>query len=47
VYFHRDWQFYEFNVFRAEGFPARRSLGLYRTVMKLYTKHVIEDDFLS
>lgn len=42
VYFHRDWRFYEFNVFRAEGFPSRRSLGLYRTTSLLHT--LVDDD---
>lgn len=42
VFFHRDWRFYEFNVFRAEGFPARRQLGLYSTTMLLHS--AVEDD---
>jgi len=36
VYFHNDWRFYEFNVFRAEQVPMRRTIGVTRTVLKLY-----------
>lgn len=38
VYFHRDWRFYEFNVFRAEQIRTRRTIGVTRTVMRLYEK---------
>lgn len=47
VLFHKDWRFYEFNIFRAEGFPERRSLGLYNTVQALYTKVEDEADLLT
>jgi hypothetical protein len=47
VMFHKEWQFYEFNVFRGEGFPPRPTLGLYNTIMSLYAKRVDEDNLLS
>lgn len=45
--FHREWRFYEYNVYRAEGFPSRPALGLYRTVMVLFAKPADEDNLLS
>ena len=45
--YHKDWRFYEFNIFRAEGFPERRSLGLYNTVQALYTPKLDDADLLS
>lgn len=47
VLFHKDWRFYEFNIFRAEGFPERRALGLYNTVQALYTKAVDDENLLT
>ena len=47
MFFHKDWRFYEFNIFRAEGFPERRSLGMYHTVQALYTKAADDADLLS
>mmetsp|Transcript_80800 Transcript_80800/g.158644 ORF Transcript_80800/g.158644 Transcript_80800/m.158644 type:complete len:428 (+) Transcript_80800:159-1442(+) len=47
VMYHKEWRFYEFNVFRAEGFPERRSLGLYKTAFTLQTKQADEDDLLA
>lgn len=44
---HRDWRFYEFNIFRAEGFPDRRTAGLYDTTMALYAKQIDEENLLS
>lgn len=40
VYYHREWRFYEFNVFRAEQVPDRPSLGLYKTIIKLYSPDI-------
>ena len=47
VYFHPEWRFYEFNTFRAEGVDARPAIGIYNTVVKLYTKERNEEDLLS
>lgn len=38
VYYHEDWRFYAFNMFRAEGLPGRKSLGMYSAVMQLFDK---------
>ena len=47
VYHHRDWRFYEFNVFRGQQVPERRPMGLYRATMRLYQKIENEEDLLS
>lgn len=47
VFFHKDWRFYAFNLFKAEGFPERRSLGLYSTVQALYTPVADDADLLA
>lgn len=47
VMYHKEWRFYEYNIFRTEGFPERRALGLYNTVMTLYTKQADEENLLS
>lgn len=47
VYFHYDWRFYEFNVFRAEQIPMRRTIGVTRTIMKLYDKDKKDIDLLA
>jgi hypothetical protein len=36
VYYHKDWRFYEFNLFRAEAVPPRDSIGLFSTLQLLY-----------
>lgn len=47
VYFHKEWRFYEFNTFRAVGVEERRSLGMFRAVVQLYTKQREEDDLVG
>jgi hypothetical protein len=47
VLYHPDWRFFEFNVFRNSGVARRHSIGLYRTVMTLYSKERNSDNLLD
>ena len=43
VYYHRDWRFYEFNIFRGEQIPSRKGQGVYATTMTLFSEeHMLE-----
>jgi hypothetical protein len=43
----KDWRFYEYNVFRAQGLSDRDSLGVFRTVYQLSLPPEKTDDLLS
>ena len=44
VYHRYEWNFYEFNVFRAEGVRERDAWGMYKTIMNLYTPAQVDED---
>ena len=47
VLHHPEWRFYEFNLLKGSvGCEFRESIGLYRTVLHLYTKVRNPDEFL-
>lgn len=47
VLHHTEWRFYHFNLLKGStGAEYREPIGMYKTVMKLYTKvKVVEDEF--
>jgi hypothetical protein len=47
VYYSKDWQFYEFNQFRAQGLKDRKSIGMFRTAARLCRSEKDPDDLLS